>query len=69
MGAEHLPFGSASYFQLDNYGPFILTICAWMEFLETILHTYFGLFGFWALHNVAFRKEQVRGTASVPIFR
>jgi hypothetical protein len=32
MGAGHLPFGSAGYFQLDNYGPFILTICAWMEY-------------------------------------
>ena len=27
MGVRHLPFGSASYFQLDNSGPFILTIC------------------------------------------
>jgi hypothetical protein len=39
MGAGHLPFGFASYFQLDSYGPFILTIYAWIEFLETVLHT------------------------------
>jgi len=44
------------------------SVRGWNFLKPSFIHT-LGLFGFWTLCNVTFRKEQVRGTASVPVFR
>jgi hypothetical protein len=69
VGAGHLPIGAVSYSPLDSYGPFqSYLLCVDESFGNITLYILRVIWFLCVVHCLVFRKEQVWGTVSVPIF-